>query len=70
MILQRGFFTLALYLAWIYAQMVLIIVLVGSLLSNVYEMRANIVGASVLAVGLAALLAIPMSRANYFSRAR
>jgi hypothetical protein len=70
MMLQRGFFTLALYLGWIYAQVVLVIILVGSLLSNIYQMRANVVGVGVLTVGLAALLAVPLSRANYFSRAR
>lgn len=36
MMMQPGFFTMALYLAWIYAQVVLVLVLLGALLSRDY----------------------------------
>jgi hypothetical protein len=70
MMLQLGFPILALYVGWIYAQVVLVIVLVGALMSNGYEMRAYDVGLGVLGVGIGALLAVPLSKANMFSRAR
>jgi hypothetical protein len=70
MMLQLGFPILAFYIGWIYAQVVLVIILVGALMSNVYQMRAYVVGLAVLGVGIGALLAVPLSRANMFSRAR
>ncbi|TLD13496.1 uncharacterized protein PgNI_03022 [Pyricularia grisea] len=42
MIRQPGFAILALYSAWIYAQFVLIILLLGSLTSKYYRMRASL----------------------------
>src|ERR1700761_4077963 len=70
MMLQLGFPILGLYIGWIYAQVVLVIVLVGALMSNIYQMRANAVGLGVLGVAIGALLAVPLSKANMFSRAR
>lgn len=86
MLRQPGFLVLALYVAWIYGQVVLIIVvrmsrnrtlhytdilqLVGSLTSKYYRFKSPYVGASVTAVPLGALLAVPFQKANLFSRAR
>lgn len=70
MFFQCGFPFLAIYIGWIFAEVVLVIVLLGALLSRKYYMHANIVGIGVLAVGVGSLLAVPLSRANLFSRAR
>ncbi|PHH61758.1 hypothetical protein CDD81_8005 [Ophiocordyceps australis] len=70
MVSQPGFATLALYSAWIYAQVVLIIVLLGSLTSRFYRLRSPQVGLLVGAMALGALLAIPFQKANVFSRSR
>ncbi|KAI1637044.1 hypothetical protein F4809DRAFT_650179 [Biscogniauxia mediterranea] len=70
MLRQPGFAVMALYSAWIYAQVVLIIVLLGSLTSRVYRMRSPYVGAAVSSVAIGALAAVPFQKANLFSRAR
>ncbi|KAI0601340.1 hypothetical protein F4775DRAFT_444682 [Biscogniauxia sp. FL1348] len=70
MLRQPGFAVMALYSAWIYAQVVLIIVLLGSLTSRVYRMRSPYVGAAVSSVAIGALAAVPFQKANIFSRAR
>ncbi|PHH72995.1 hypothetical protein CDD82_5713 [Ophiocordyceps australis] len=70
MVGQPGFATLALYSAWIYAQVVLIIVLLGSLTSRFYRLRSPHVGLLVGAMALGAVLAIPFQKANVFSRSR
>jgi hypothetical protein len=70
MLLQPGFFVLALYLGWIYAQVVLVIVLLGALLSRDYRWKSTTVGAGVMSVAIGALLAIPMTKAGIFSRDR
>ncbi|KAG5985343.1 hypothetical protein E4U55_004567 [Claviceps digitariae] len=70
MLRQPGFAVMAIYSAWIYAQVVLIIVLLGSLLSRFYRRRSTDVGLFVGVVALGALLAIPFQKANLFSRSR
>ncbi|KAI8629945.1 hypothetical protein F5Y19DRAFT_484433 [Xylariaceae sp. FL1651] len=70
MLRQPGFTILAVYSAWVYAQIVLIIVLLGSLTSKSYRFRSPYVGAVVSSVAIGALAAIPFQKANLFSRAR
>ncbi|KAI1270160.1 hypothetical protein F5Y18DRAFT_421648 [Xylariaceae sp. FL1019] len=70
MLRQPGFTIMAIYYAWIYAQVVLIIVLLGSLTSKTYRYRSPYVGAAVSSVAIGALVAIPFQKANIFSRAR
>ncbi|KAH9906799.1 hypothetical protein F4778DRAFT_778243 [Xylariomycetidae sp. FL2044] len=70
MLRQPGFLVVAVYSAWIYAQIVLIIVLLGSLTSKFYRYRSPYVGAAVSSVAIGALLAVPFQKANIFSRAR
>jgi len=70
MFFQPGFFLVAIYLAWIYAQVVLIICLLGALLSRDYKFRATYVGLATLSLAIGAFLAIPLTHANMFSRSR
>ncbi|KAG6038605.1 hypothetical protein E4U41_004002 [Claviceps citrina] len=70
MLRQPGFAVLAIYSAWIYAQVVLIIILHGSLLSRFYRRRSTEVGLLVGVMALGALLAIPFQKASWFSRSR
>ncbi|KAF2758701.1 MFS general substrate transporter [Pseudovirgaria hyperparasitica] len=70
MIKQPGFLVMAFYLGWMYAQIVLVMVLLGALLSRDYQWRADKVGAGVFSLAIGALLAIPLARAGKFSRAR
>ncbi|VUC28546.1 unnamed protein product [Clonostachys rosea] len=70
MLHQPGFAVLALYVAWIYAQIVLIIILLGSLTSKMYRLQSPYVGLLVGSVALGALLAIPFQKASIFSRSR
>lgn len=70
MLRQPGFAVMAVYVAWIYAQVVLIIVLLGSLTSKLYRLTAPDVGLHVAGVALGALLAIPFQKASLFSRSR
>ncbi|KAI0110814.1 hypothetical protein GGR51DRAFT_547496 [Nemania sp. FL0031] len=70
MLRQPGFTIMAVYSAWIYAQIVLVIVLLGSLTSKSYRFRAPYVGAVVSSVAIGAFAAIPFQKANLFSRAR
>ncbi|OTA91225.1 hypothetical protein M434DRAFT_44161, partial [Hypoxylon sp. CO27-5] len=70
MLRQPGFTTMAVYSAWIYAQVVLIIVLLGSLTSRYYHLRSPHVGAAVSSLSIGALLAVPFQKANLFSRSR
>ncbi|XPT02564.1 Omega-amidase [Ascochyta lentis] len=70
MMCQPGFFVLALYLAWIYAQVVLVIVLLGSLLSRNYKWQPRFVGAGVTSIAIGAFLALPLTKARIFSRER
>ncbi|KAI1878695.1 hypothetical protein JX265_002872 [Neoarthrinium moseri] len=70
MLRQPGFTIMAVYLAWIYAQVVLVIILLGSLTSRYYRLRATYVGAAVSSVAIGAMAAVPFQKANLFSRAR
>lgn len=86
MLAQFGFFILALYLAWIYALVVLVILvsillclteynsqicqLLGALLSTDYLWLPQYVGLGVFALAIGALVAIPLTKANLFSRDR
>jgi hypothetical protein len=70
MVSQPGFLVLALYLAWIYAQAVLIIILLGSLLSRSYRWQPRYVGAGVMSLAIGASLALPLTKAGVFSRDR
>ncbi|KAK6950774.1 hypothetical protein Daesc_007299 [Daldinia eschscholtzii] len=53
MLRQPGFVIMAIYSAWIYAQVVLVIVLLGSLASRHYHFRSPYVGAAVSSVSIA-----------------
>ena len=70
MMRQPGFFVLSFYLAWIYAQIVLVIVLLGALLSRDYKWQPRYVGAGVMSIAIGAFLAIPLTKAGIFSRER
>ncbi|KAK0387261.1 hypothetical protein NLU13_5574 [Sarocladium strictum] len=70
MLRQPGFFLVAVYSGWIYAQVVLLILLLGSLASNLYRFYATGVGLLVACLSLGALLAVPFQKANLFSRSR
>lgn len=70
MLRQPGFLVMAIYSAWIYCQVVLIIVLLGSLASKYYRFRSPDVGLLVASMALGAFLAIPFQKANLFSRSR
>lgn len=70
MLRQPGFAIMAIYVSWIYAQVVLIITLLGSLASRHYRLRSPHVGLHVGCIALGALLAIPFQKANIFSRSR
>lgn len=70
MLRQPGFAIMTIYSAWIYAQVVLIIILLGSLVSRFYRMKSTFVGLFVGCMALGALLAIPFQKANLFSRSR
>ncbi|KAL7622827.1 hypothetical protein AAE478_006506 [Parahypoxylon ruwenzoriense] len=70
MLRQPGFIIMAVYSAWIYAQVVLIIVLLGSLSSRHYHIRSPFVGAAVSSIAIGALAAVPFQKANLFSRSR
>ncbi|PHH74898.1 hypothetical protein CDD80_2758 [Ophiocordyceps camponoti-rufipedis] len=70
MMRQPGFAVLTLYSAWIYAQVVLIMVLLGSLTSRLYQLRSPAVGLLVASAAAGAGLAIPFQKANVFSRSR
>ncbi|KAH6697154.1 hypothetical protein F5X68DRAFT_162894 [Plectosphaerella plurivora] len=70
MLRQPGFLVLSLYVGWIYAQVVLLIILLGSLFSRFYRMKSPYVGLLVASLALGALIGIPFQKANLFSRAR
>lgn len=70
MMCQPGFLVLAFYLGWIYAQIVLVIVLLGALLSRDYKWHPRYVGLGVMSIAIGALLAIPLTKAGIFSRER
>lgn len=70
MMCQAGFSVLAFYLGWIYAQIVLVIVLLGALLSRDYKWKPQYVGLGVLSIAIGALCAVPLTKAGIFSRER
>lgn len=70
MLCQPGFLVLSFYVGWIYAQIVLVIILLGSLLSRDYKWQPRFVGAGVTSIAVGALLAIPLTKAGIFSRER
>jgi len=70
MLRQPGFAIMAVYTGWIYAQIVLIIILLGSLTSRHYMLKSPWVGLCVLFISIGALLAVPFQKANLFSRMR
>ncbi|KXJ90949.1 hypothetical protein Micbo1qcDRAFT_225805 [Microdochium bolleyi] len=70
MLRQPGFAVVAVFASWVYAQVVLIIILLGSLSSRLYHMRPTYVGATVASLALGALAAVPFQKANVLSRAR
>lgn len=70
MLRQPGFAVMALYSAWVYAQVILMIVLLGSLASRYYRLRSTFVGLAVSSMSIGALAAVPFQKANLFSRAR
>ncbi|KAK4462006.1 hypothetical protein QBC42DRAFT_328321 [Cladorrhinum samala] len=67
---QPGFLVMALYTGWIYAQVVLIIVLLGALASRSYLLRSPLVGLCVVFVSIGVLVAVPFQKANILSRGR
>ncbi|KAF4636191.1 hypothetical protein G7Y89_g1885 [Cudoniella acicularis] len=70
MLRQPGFLVIAIYVAWMYAQIVLIVILLGSLTSKYYKFKSTFVGLSVMSVPLGAMVAIPFQKASLFSRTR
>ncbi|KAM7195948.1 hypothetical protein V8F33_006399 [Rhypophila sp. PSN 637] len=70
MLRQPGFIVIALYTGWIYAQVVLIIVLLGSLTSRFYRLQSPLVGLCVASISIGALVAVPFQKANIFSSER
>lgn len=70
MLRQPGFAILSIYVAWIYAQIVLLIILLGSLSSRLYRLSSPYVGLHVACLALGALFAIPFQKASLFSRSR
>ncbi|KAF4466620.1 Polyamine transport [Fusarium albosuccineum] len=70
MLQQPGFTVMAVYVSWIYAQVVLVIILLGSLASRFYRLRSPYVGLHVAALTLGASFAIPFQKASIFSRSR
>ncbi|SMY23664.1 unnamed protein product [Zymoseptoria tritici ST99CH_1A5] len=70
MVLQPGFFVLMSYLGWIKAQLTLVILLLGALLSRDYAWKSSYVGLAALSVPIGAILAMPLTKASWLSRDR
>lgn len=70
MICQPGFLVLALYIGWIYTQIVLVIILLGALLSTDYRWQPRYVGLGVMSIAAGAFSAVPLTKARIFSRSR
>ena len=70
MLRQPGFLVMAVYIGWMYAQVVLVIILLGALTSRYYRFYPQTVGLCVAAVPIGALFAIPFQKAGILSRAR
>ncbi|KAF7188049.1 hypothetical protein HII31_10621 [Pseudocercospora fuligena] len=69
-VFQIGFFVMTLYLAWMQAQLTLVILLLGALLSRDYRWPSYSVGLAALAVPAGAGLAMPLTKASWLSRSR
>ncbi|MCJ1447494.1 MAG: hypothetical protein MMC23_008005 [Stictis urceolatum] len=67
---QVGFVIFAAYQAWIYGQVVMVMILLGALTSKYYHLLPHDVALSVAAFPLGALAAVPFQKASIFSRAR
>ncbi|KAK1810454.1 hypothetical protein LTR12_015185 [Friedmanniomyces endolithicus] len=59
MVCQPGFFVLMVYIAWIYAQVTLVILLLGALLSREYTWQPQYVGLAALSLAIGAFFALP-----------
>ena len=70
MLAQPGFLVMAVYVGWMYAQMVLVTVLLGALTSRDYRFYPQTVALCTAAVPIGALFAVPFQNAGLFSRAR
>jgi MFS family permease len=70
MMFQSGFFVMSFYLGWLYAQIMLVIILLGALLSRDYRWQPRHVGAGVTSIAIGAFLAVPLTKAGIFSRER
>ena len=70
MLRQPGFIVMAMYTGWIYAQIVLIMTLLGSLTSRKYRLKSPFVGLCVSFISLGILATVPFQKANFFSRSR
>ncbi|TKA77747.1 hypothetical protein B0A55_04184 [Friedmanniomyces simplex] len=70
MAFQPGFFVLMVYIAWIYAQVTLVILLLGALLSREYTWQPQYVGLAALSLAIGAFFALPLAKASIFSRSR
>jgi hypothetical protein len=70
MLRQPGFAIMSIYVAWIYAQIVLLIMLLASLSSRLYRLSSPYVGLHVACPAFGALFAIPFQKASLFSRSR
>ncbi|OTA36697.1 hypothetical protein BTJ68_03330 [Hortaea werneckii EXF-2000] len=70
MIGQPGFFVLGSYIGWIYAQVTLVILFLGALLSRDYTWQSQYVGLASLSLAIGAFFAMPLAKASIFSRAR
>ncbi|KAK0946141.1 hypothetical protein LTR29_002455 [Friedmanniomyces endolithicus] len=70
MVCQPGFFVLMVYIAWIYAQVTLVILLLGALLSREYTWQPQYVGLAALSLAIGAFCALPLAKASVFSRSR
>ncbi|KAI9850542.1 MAG: hypothetical protein M1838_005464 [Thelocarpon superellum] len=67
---QPGFAVLSFYVGWVYAQIVMVMILLGALTSRYYQFRSTYVGLCVAAIPIGALAAVPFQKASLFSRAR
>ncbi|EXJ61717.1 hypothetical protein A1O7_02146 [Cladophialophora yegresii CBS 114405] len=70
MVKQPGFLVLSIYGAWVYAQFILVIMLLGALASTQYRLHANEVGVCVFSLALGSVSAIPFQTGSWFSRSR
>ncbi|KAJ9605900.1 hypothetical protein H2200_009749 [Cladophialophora chaetospira] len=70
MVQQPGFLVLSIYCAWVYAQFILVIMLLGALASTEYRFHPYGVGLCVFALALGSALAVPFQTGSWFSRSR